>query len=91
MTTNRIPTGVDFQNKKLTWDFTNDEFKNLTVNYLPLQCYAAGGLNKYALIGTQEYRDRFNKLTFQLCKSLWYPNGSRERFLALAAQLHNQR
>ena len=52
MTTNRVPTGFDIQTKKLDWSFNNDEFDNLNVNYLPTQCFASGGLNKYALIGT---------------------------------------
>ena len=54
MTTNRVPAGFNSQTKKLDWSFNNDEFNNLNVNYLHIQCYASGGLNKYALIGTQE-------------------------------------
>ena len=68
MTTSRLPSNFSKEDFTLEWKFNNEEFDNLTVNYLPVQCYAAGGLNKYALIGSKENRDRFRAMTAQLCK-----------------------
>jgi hypothetical protein len=59
MTTNRFPANVNLENFKADWEFDNKEFNNRNVSYLPVQCYASGGLNRYALIGTEENRNKF--------------------------------
>ena len=79
MTTSRLPSNFSLETFKLDWKFTNEEFDNLTVNYLPMQCYAAGGLDKYALIGSKENRERFLAMSIQLCK-YGHPNKIRKWF-----------
>ena len=68
MTTNRLPAEVNTTTKEAKWEFSNPEFDNLTLNYLPIQCFFSGGLNKYALIGSEENRLRFLSMSLQLCK-----------------------
>ena len=36
MTTSRLPSNISMEDFTLEWKFNNEEFDNLTVNYLPV-------------------------------------------------------
>lgn len=90
MTTNRLPSNFSEEPFKVDWTFDNNEFNNRNVSFLPVSCYASGGLNKYALIGSEENRNKFLGMTLILRKYITYVIYFRGRLQTDPVEFHDK-